>query len=213
MSPETTEQEAPYAYPNAVLGLIHRYREGALPAPITPSALKPFGISPNNAHRLLGALGFLGLIDDAGRSTGYFERLRRASAEEYLAALADVLPRRIPSGLQGGRPRATTRPPSIEPSSAIRRRTGKDWMEKVLGFSAEIIKRPRRWVRVPEGQEPPPYPKGFIVLPRRWVVERSFSWTGQNRRMSKDHERVPETSEALLYVATSRSMVRRLARL
>jgi hypothetical protein len=66
-------------------------REGALPDPITPSALKPFGISPNNAHRLLGALGFLGLTDDAGRSTGYFERLRRASAEEYLAALADVL--------------------------------------------------------------------------------------------------------------------------
>ena len=91
MSPETTEQEAPYAYPNAVLGLIPRYREGALPDPITPSALKPFGISPNNAHRLLGALGFLGLIDDAGRSTGYFERLRRASAEEYPAALADVL--------------------------------------------------------------------------------------------------------------------------
>jgi hypothetical protein len=81
-------------------------------------------------------------------------------------------------------------------------------MEKVLGFSAEIIKRPRRWVRVPEGQEPPPYPKGFIVLPRRWVVERSFSWTGQNRRMSKDHERVPETGEALLYVAMSRLMVR-----
>ena len=44
---------------------------------------------------------------------------------------------------------------------------GKDWVEKVLGFSAEIVKRPRRWVRVPEGQEPPPYPKGFIVLPRR----------------------------------------------
>jgi putative transposase len=86
-------------------------------------------------------------------------------------------------------------------------------MEKVLGFSAEIIKRPRRWVRVPEGQEPPPYPKDFNVFPRRWVVERSFSWTGQNRRMSKDHERVPETGEALLYVAMSRSMVRRLARL
>jgi hypothetical protein len=57
VSPETTEQEALYAYPNAVLGLIYRYREGALPDPITPSALKPFGISPNNAHRLLGALG------------------------------------------------------------------------------------------------------------------------------------------------------------
>ncbi|HEX8770937.1 MAG TPA: transposase [Acidimicrobiales bacterium] len=90
---------------------------------------------------------------------------------------------------------------------------GKDWMEKVLGFSAEIIKRPRRWVRVSKGQEPPPYRKDFIVLPRRWVVERSFSWTGQNRRMSKDHERVPETGEALLYVAMSHSMVRRLARL
>src|SRR5215212_10333612 len=48
-------------------------------------------LAEHNAHRLLGALGFLGLIDDAGRSTGYFERLRRASAEEYLAALADVL--------------------------------------------------------------------------------------------------------------------------
>ncbi|MBA3389636.1 MAG: DUF5343 domain-containing protein, partial [Rubrobacter sp.] len=64
--------------------MIHRYREGALPDPITHSALKPFGISPNNAHRLLGALGFPGLIDDARRPTGYFERLRWASAEEYV---------------------------------------------------------------------------------------------------------------------------------
>jgi putative transposase len=85
-------------------------------------------------------------------------------------------------------------------------------MEKVLGFSAEIIKRPRRWVGVPEGQEPPPYPKGFIVLPRRWVVERTFSWLGQNRRMSKDYERLIETSEAFVYVAMTRVMVRRLAR-
>ena len=61
---------------------------------------------------------------------------------------------------------------------------GKDWVEKVLGWTAQIVKRPRRWVRVPAGKEPPSYPKGFIVLPRRWVVERSFSWIGQNRRMS-----------------------------
>src|SRR4051794_19388638 len=53
---------------------------------------------------------------------------------------------------------------------------------------------------------------GFKVLPRCWVVERSFSWTGQNRRMSKDYERLPETGETLLYVAMSRLMVRRLAR-
>ena len=89
---------------------------------------------------------------------------------------------------------------------------GADWVQKVLGWSAEIVKRPSRWVWVPEGVEPPPYPKGFIVLPRRWVVERSFSWTGQNRRLSKDYERVPETGEALMYVAMTRLMVRRLAR-
>src|SRR5215210_7407527 len=89
---------------------------------------------------------------------------------------------------------------------------GKDWVEKVLGWTAQIVKRPRRWVRVPEGEEPPPYPKGLIMLPRRWVVERSFSWVSQNRRMSKDYERLPETGEAFIYVAMSRLMVRRLAR-
>ena len=89
---------------------------------------------------------------------------------------------------------------------------GKDWVEKVLGWTAQIVKRPRRWVRVPVGEEPPPYPKGFIVLPRRWVVERSFSWIGQNRRMSKDYERLPESGEAFICVAMTRLMVRRLAR-
>jgi putative transposase len=55
-------------------------------------------------------------------------------------------------------------------------------------------------------------PKGFQVLPKRWVVERTFSWTDQNRRMSKDYERLTETSEAFIYVAMSRLMARRLAR-
>ena len=55
-------------------------------------------------------------------------------------------------------------------------------------------------------------PKGFQVLPRRWVVERTFSWIDHNRRMSKDYERLPETSEAFIYVAMSRLMVRRLVR-
>jgi transposase len=54
-------------------------------------------------------------------------------------------------------------------------------------------------------------PEGFQVLPRRWVVERTFSWTDQNRRMSKDYERLAETSEAFVYVAMTRLMVRRLA--
>jgi putative transposase len=49
-------------------------------------------------------------------------------------------------------------------------------------------------------------------LPKRWIVERTFSWLAQNRRMSKDYERLPESSEALIYAAMSRLMVRRLAR-
>jgi putative transposase len=55
-------------------------------------------------------------------------------------------------------------------------------------------------------------PKGFRILPRRWVVERTFSWIDQNRRMSKDYERLLETGEAFIYVAMSRLMARRLAR-
>ncbi len=53
-------------------------------------------------------------------------------------------------------------------------------------------------------------PPGFRVLPRRWVVERTFSWLGQNRRLSKEYERLPESSEAFIYVAMSRLMLRRL---
>ncbi len=55
-------------------------------------------------------------------------------------------------------------------------------------------------------------PRGFQVLPRRWVVERTSSWIDHNRRMSKDYERLPESGEAFIYVAMSRLMARRLAR-
>jgi len=54
-------------------------------------------------------------------------------------------------------------------------------------------------------------PKGFRVLPRRWVVERTFAWISHNRRMVKDYERLCATSEAFIYVAMTRLMVRRLA--
>ena len=64
---------------------------------------------------------------------------------------------------------------------------------------------------MPEGQEPPPR-SAFTVLPRRWVVERTFSWLGQNWRMSKDYEQLPESAEAFIPVAMTRLMVRRLAR-
>ncbi len=54
--------------------------------------------------------------------------------------------------------------------------------------------------------------KGFQVLPRRWVVERTFAWISHNRRMAKDYERLSATGEALVYAAMTRLMVRRLAR-
>jgi putative transposase len=88
---------------------------------------------------------------------------------------------------------------------------GRDWVEKTLGLSAEVVRPPRRWVWVPADQEPPPRPV-FTVLARRWVIERTFSWLGQNRRMSKDYERLAESSEAFVYVAMTRLMARRLAR-
>ena len=53
---------------------------------------------------------------------------------------------------------------------------------------------------------------GFVVLPRRWVVERTFAWLGRYRRLSKDYEQLPETSEAMIYAAMVRIMLRRSAR-
>jgi transposase len=55
-------------------------------------------------------------------------------------------------------------------------------------------------------------PRGYVALPRRWVVERTFSWLGQNRRMSKDYEKLCASEEAFVYAAMIRLMVRRLAR-
>jgi putative transposase len=52
--------------------------------------------------------------------------------------------------------------------------------------------------------------KGFVVLPRRWVVERTFAWLGFHRRMSKDYEYLPETSEAFVRISMIRLMLSRL---
>lgn len=52
--------------------------------------------------------------------------------------------------------------------------------------------------------------KGFTVLPKRWIVERTFAWLGRNRRLSKDYERLPSTGEAWIYLGMIRLMVRRL---
>jgi len=55
-------------------------------------------------------------------------------------------------------------------------------------------------------------PRGLQVRPRRWIVERTIAWIDQNRRISKDYERLPESGEAFIYVAMSRLMLKRLAR-
>ena len=105
---------------------------------------------------------------------------------------------------------------------------GKDWVEKALGWSVDLLERLRKpaseevlksWARewAKEGVaidwQKLLSPKGFRVLPRRWVVERTFSWIEQNRRMSKDYERLCASGEAFVYAAMSRLMVRRLIRL
>jgi putative transposase len=96
---------------------------------------------------------------------------------------------------------------------------GKHWIEQQLGWTAQIVQPPPkpRGVWAPAGAVidwakllPPP---GFHVLPRRWVVERTLAWLGQSRRLSKEYERLCESSEAMVYATMARLMVRRLARI
>jgi len=74
-----------------------------------------------------------------------------------------------------------------------------DWVKQTLGWTLQIVEK--------LGDH-----KGFQVLPKRWIVERTFAWLTRYRRLSKDYERLTETSEAFVYVAMIRLMLRRLAR-
>lgn len=53
--------------------------------------------------------------------------------------------------------------------------------------------------------------EGFILLPKRWIVERIFAWLGQMRRLSKDYEYYPSSSESWIYLGMIRLMVKRTA--
>jgi transposase len=89
----------------------------------------------------------------------------------------------------------------------------KDWLRRALGWQLSI---PQHWwtggVWMKVGSEPPTRPRGFQVLARRWVVERTIAWLTTNRRLAKDYERLVETGEMLLYLAMSRILLRRLTR-
>jgi transposase len=88
------------------------------------------------------------------------------------------------------------------------------WVKDTLGWSVEVVKH--WWTGVAKvwvfpGQEPPEKPTGFQLLKWRWIVERTLAWIGFSRRMSKDYEYLPETSEAMVYTVMSRLMLARLA--
>ena len=91
----------------------------------------------------------------------------------------------------------------------------KAWMAEALGWRLAISEH---WwtglhgVWVAPGRLPPEIPRGFHVLKRRRVVERTFAWIGRNRRMSRDYERLIQTSEMLLYASMARVTLRRLAK-
>jgi putative transposase len=74
-----------------------------------------------------------------------------------------------------------------------------DWVKQTCNWVLEIVKRSDT-------------AKGFVVLARRWVVERTFGWLNRSRRLSKDYERKTQSSEAFIYLAMIHLMTKRLAR-
>ena len=75
-----------------------------------------------------------------------------------------------------------------------------EWVRDTFGWVLQTVLRP---VAV----------KGFVVLPKRWIIERTFAWLIRYRRNSKDYERTTESSEAIIHLSMINLMSRRLARL
>ncbi len=122
----------------------------------------------------------------------------REGAKELLAPLAGRFPRLALMWVDGGYKGAF-----------------EAWVAETLGWRVEVVQHPNAGLRdvwVAPSQPPPvAAPKGFRLLPRRWVVERTFAWLGRNRRLAKDHEGRCATGEAWIDVAMIRLMARRLA--
>jgi putative transposase len=73
------------------------------------------------------------------------------------------------------------------------------WTKSECGWDLEIVEKPTNQ-------------KGFSVLPRRWVVERTFAWLGRYRRLAKDYDLLPQTTEAFIHMAMTHLMLKRLTR-
>jgi putative transposase len=74
------------------------------------------------------------------------------------------------------------------------------WVKATFGWVLQTVLRPVAT-------------RGFVILPKRWIVERTFGWLGRSRRHSKDYERTTESSAALIQISMIHLMARRLARL
>jgi len=91
-----------------------------------------------------------------------------------------------------------------------------DWVRLHLGWTIQTVRRrkaPARGLLVPIGEEPEwekLFPSGFQPLPRRWIVERTLAWITQWRRLCRDHEGLPQSSEAFITIAMSRLMLSQL---
>jgi putative transposase len=72
-------------------------------------------------------------------------------------------------------------------------------LEEAFGWLLQTVLRPAQV-------------KGFVILPKRWIVERTFGWLGRYRRHSKDYERNTASSEAMIYIAMTHVMLRRIAK-
>jgi putative transposase len=82
--------------------------------------------------------------------------------------------------------------------SAYGRNALPDWVKTTMGWILQTVLRP---VGI----------KGFVILPKRWIVERTFGWLSRCRRNSKDYERNPKSSEAMIHISMISLMSRRLA--
>lgn len=95
-----------------------------------------------------------------------------------------------------------------------------EWVTAHLGWTVECVRHPiaprgdyAQVVKEFLGEQAyqDRFGPGFKLLPRRWVVERTFAWLDRQRRLSKDYELLPETSEAWIYLSSARLLWRRLA--